>query len=164
DLRGAGTVTLTLVSDGRESNPTTINFVGDGSRDLVINEVLADPPGAAATDLIGDANHDGVRSSSDDEFVELVNATSHDLNLGGSTGRNGSSNQSLTRSPDVTGGFTGHTTATDSGGSVFSPGTRVDSAPFSPCPAIARVDLSPTSATINGGEKQQFTAKAFDAN
>src|SRR5256714_5828289 len=83
DLRGAGTVTLMLVSDGRESNPSTTNFVGDGSRDLVINELLADPPGAASTDLIGDANHDGVRSSSDDEFVELVNATAHDLNLGG---------------------------------------------------------------------------------
>ena len=248
DLRGAGTVTLSLVSDGRESNPTTTNFVGDGSRDLVINEVLGDPPGGASTDTIGDANHDGVRSSSDDEFIELVNATSRDLNIGGyqlftrassttndtlrftfagnailpacsavvifgggtfdptnplfggaqvfkttsglslsnsggvvtlrdnagsvigifeyggATGLNGSSNQSLTRSPDVTGGFTGHTTATNSGGAVFSPGTRVNGSPFSPCPAIARVDVSPTSATISGGEKQQFTAKAFDAN
>src|ERR1043165_6933298 len=83
DLRGAGAVVLSLVSDGRESNTTTINFVGDGSRDFVINEVLADPPGSASTDLIGDANRDGVRSSSDDEFVELVNATTHDLNIGG---------------------------------------------------------------------------------
>src|SRR5205823_10136112 len=81
---------------------------------------------------------------------------------GGATGLNGSSNQSLTRSPDVTGGFTGHPTATDSGGSVFSPGTRVNGTPFSLCPAIARVDVSPTSATINSGEQQQFTAKAFD--
>jgi uncharacterized protein (TIGR03437 family) len=248
DLRGTGTVTLTLVSDSRESNPTTIGFVGDGSRDLVINEVLADPPGAASGDSIGDANHDGVRSSSDDEFVELVNATSRDLNLGGyqlftrassttndtlrftfaantilpacsatvifgggtfdpndsafggaqvfkagsglslsntggvvtlrdnvgsvigifeyggSTGLNGSSNQSLTRSPDVTGAFTGHATAPESGGRVFSPGTRVNGAPFSACPAIARVDVSPTSATINAGERQRFTAKAFDAS
>src|SRR5256714_499943 len=128
DLRGAGTVTLTLVSDGRESNPTTTNFVG------VVT--LRDNAGS----VIGIFEY------------------------GGATGLNGSSNQSLTRSPDVTGGFTGHTTATDSGGSVFSPGTRVNGTPFSPCPAIARVDVSPTSATINGGEKQQFTAKAFDAN
>lgn len=37
---------------------------------VVINEVLADPPNGAR----GDANADGVRDSSDDEFVELVNA------------------------------------------------------------------------------------------
>jgi hypothetical protein len=49
----------------------------------LINEVLVDPPGAAPTDLIGDANHDGVRSSSDDEFVELVNSTSHDIDISG---------------------------------------------------------------------------------
>src|SRR5205085_288213 len=64
----------------------------------------------------------------------------------------------------VTGRFTGHTTGAGSGGRVFSPGTRVNGSAFSPCPAIARVDVSPTSATINGGEKRQFTAKAFDAN
>ncbi len=36
---------------------------------VVINEILADP----ASGLAGDANGDGVRSSSQDEFVELVN-------------------------------------------------------------------------------------------
>ena len=36
---------------------------------VVINEFLADPPPG----LAGDANHDGVRSSSQDEFVELFN-------------------------------------------------------------------------------------------
>src|SRR6185295_555279 len=52
---------------------------------LVINEVLADPPGSMATDLNGDANHDGVRSSSQDEFVELVNSSNAALNLSGWT-------------------------------------------------------------------------------
>ena len=46
---------------------------------LVINEILADPPDGAA----GDANHDGARSSTQDEFVELVNASTADLNVGG---------------------------------------------------------------------------------
>src|SRR5205085_3640871 len=50
---------------------------------LVINEYLADPPGSAASDLIGDANGDGTRSSSDDEFVEVVNRTSAPINVGG---------------------------------------------------------------------------------
>ena len=46
---------------------------------------LADPPGSAATDLQGDANHDGVRSASDDEFVELINATAVSINISGWT-------------------------------------------------------------------------------
>jgi uncharacterized protein (TIGR03437 family) len=161
-LAGAGTVSLSVRADGRESNPTTLTFTGtrraasialappaasigvgrsvrfvatvrdaDGveianapvaftSTDesvaiidadgrargvsagtatikatsgdvsataqltvfplsLVINEILADPPEGAA----GDANHDGTRSSTQDEFVELVNASTFDLNLGG---------------------------------------------------------------------------------
>ncbi len=48
---------------------------------LVINEVLADPPDGAA----GDANHDGTRNGTDDEFIELVNAAPASLDLGGWT-------------------------------------------------------------------------------
>ncbi|HYX42394.1 MAG TPA: Ig-like domain-containing protein, partial [Pyrinomonadaceae bacterium] len=46
---------------------------------LVVNEVLADPPDGTA----GDANHDGTRSGTDDEFIELVNASSAPLDLSG---------------------------------------------------------------------------------
>ncbi|MEM1260972.1 MAG: ExeM/NucH family extracellular endonuclease [Pseudomonadota bacterium] len=46
---------------------------------LVINEFLADP----AADLSGDANNDGVRDSSEDEFIELVNVSGADLDLSG---------------------------------------------------------------------------------
>ncbi|MEM6795224.1 MAG: lamin tail domain-containing protein, partial [Acidobacteriota bacterium] len=45
-------------------------------------------------------------------------------------GSEGSNNQSLTRDPDLTGGFTEHTTATGSGGALFSPGTRIDGSNF----------------------------------
>src|SRR5207253_643028 len=69
DLRGAGTVNLSVQSDGRDSNPVTVTFTGDPNRAVIINEVLADPPDGIA----GDANHDGVRDGTDDEFVELVN-------------------------------------------------------------------------------------------
>jgi uncharacterized protein (TIGR03437 family) len=69
DLRGAGAVNLSLQSDGRESNPVNVSFAGDPGRDVFINEVLADPPNGFA----GDANHDGVRDGTQDEFVELVN-------------------------------------------------------------------------------------------
>ncbi|HEV2885232.1 MAG TPA: hypothetical protein VGW36_10260, partial [Pyrinomonadaceae bacterium] len=75
DLRGAGPVDVVIRADNRDSNPAQVTFTGDSSRDIVINEFLADPPGSAASDLQGDANHDGTRDSGDDEFVELVNAT-----------------------------------------------------------------------------------------
>ncbi|HYX40194.1 MAG TPA: lamin tail domain-containing protein, partial [Pyrinomonadaceae bacterium] len=52
---------------------------------LVINEILADvPPDNASTQVIeGDANRDGVRSSDDDEFVELFNYSDAPLDLSG---------------------------------------------------------------------------------
>ncbi|MBI2377769.1 MAG: lamin tail domain-containing protein [Deltaproteobacteria bacterium] len=47
--------------------------------DLVINEILADP--AAGAD--GDANRDGARDSSDDEFIEIGNTSSTAIDLTG---------------------------------------------------------------------------------
>jgi uncharacterized protein (TIGR03437 family) len=46
---------------------------------LTINETLIDPPDGAA----GDANRDGARNASQDEFVEIVNASDTDIDLGG---------------------------------------------------------------------------------
>ena len=47
----------------------------------VINEILADP----ASDITGDANGDGVRDASDDEFVEIVNNTGGTVDISGWT-------------------------------------------------------------------------------
>ena len=46
---------------------------------IAINEFLADPPNG----LAGDTNLDGIRSSSDDEFVELYNLSDLAQNLSG---------------------------------------------------------------------------------
>jgi hypothetical protein len=166
--------------------------------DLVINEFLADPP----ADEPGDANCDGTRDGSDDEFVEIVNTRDETLSLTGVTitdddggtprerytfgpgieiaaggavvvfgggtpscesfvdgtvftagsfglnnggdivglylgdveldshayGAEGGEDQSLTRSPDVTGDFVSHTTAAE--GVLYSPGTRADGTAF----------------------------------
>ncbi|HEX8140179.1 MAG TPA: Calx-beta domain-containing protein [Pyrinomonadaceae bacterium] len=82
---------------------------------------------------------------------------------GGTTGLNADQNQSLTRSPDVTGGFTEHTAATGAAGRRFSPGTRADGTPFANCPPrLTSVQLSPPSATIGVGQSTQFTAQALD--
>jgi len=245
DLRGAGIVDLLIRADGRDSNPVTVEFSGDSRRDIMINEFLADPPDGAA----GDANYDGVRDSGDDEFIELVNTITHDIDLtgyqiltrsnsassdtvrhqfvsgyvlpactallvfgggnpdihnpvfggaqvfkaetgslglansggvikvndrsgatvdsvayGGSTGLNGDANQSLARSPDISGPFTLHQSASGSGGRLFSPGTRVNGDSFALCSPISRIDVAPSAATIDVAQHQQFTARAFDAN
>ncbi len=46
---------------------------------IILNEFLADPPAGTA----GDANRDGTRHSSQDEFIELVNTGAADADLGG---------------------------------------------------------------------------------
>lgn len=217
ELRGSGTSTLIVTADGVQSNPVTLLLGGSALRDIVINEILADPPDGIA----GDANHDGVRDTADDEFIELVNSTTRDLDLSGfqlqtrsltgttdtlrhrfapgtllpagtaivifgggtfttpnsptftnpvfgnsqilkastgslsltnsgavvtlrnatgeivtsvsygsSLGLRGDLNQSLTRSPDITGPFSTHSTAPGSENRNFSPGTKVDGSLF----------------------------------
>lgn len=79
ELRGAGKTTLTVTADTVQANATTVTLSGSSLRDIDINELLADPPDG----LNGDANHDGVRDTSADEFVELVNSTTHDIDLSG---------------------------------------------------------------------------------
>lgn len=83
DLRGAGLVSMSVRAGRRESNPATLTISGETSREIYVNEALADPPDGVA----GDANHDGVRSGSDDEFVELVNAQDDGVNISGWTVR-----------------------------------------------------------------------------
>ncbi len=59
--------------------------VGASAKQLRINEVLADPATSDSSDTVGDANCDGTREASQDEFVELVNTGSGDLDLSGAT-------------------------------------------------------------------------------
>ncbi|WP_339614036.1 T9SS type A sorting domain-containing protein [uncultured Winogradskyella sp.] len=49
------------------------------SAQLIINEVLFDPP----NDIAGDANGDGTRSASADEFIEFINMSSTPLDISG---------------------------------------------------------------------------------
>ena len=76
---GAG-VTVVRVGVGETTSFVSLRVV---ERTLVVNEVLADPPDGAA----GDANHDGVRVGSEEEFVEFVNGWTDALDLSGWTVR-----------------------------------------------------------------------------
>jgi hypothetical protein len=172
----------------------------------VINEIHADPDSS-----LGDANGDGSTSTTNDEFVEIVNTTgvaadisgwilsdgfsarhtfpagtvvpdqcsvvvfgggtptggfgnslvqvassgSLGLNNGGDTitlsdgvndatqasyGGEGGDNQSLTLDPDLSlPPYVKHSVATNSLGTLYSPGTRIDGTQFSGCPVSAEI-------------------------
>lgn len=53
-------------------------------------------------------------------------------------GSEGADNQSLTRDPDISGPepFKKHSTASGSGGALYSPGTKIDGTGFSGCPGL----------------------------
>jgi hypothetical protein len=55
--------------------------VRSGSLQVRLNEILADPP----ADLAGDANRDGERDASDDEFVEILNCGDAAVDMSGWT-------------------------------------------------------------------------------
>ena len=85
-------VTLTELINAEELTPQEIILVlddddldsnGDGipNQGFIINEVLFDPPGGDA----GDANGDGTRSASEDEFIEFVNDSDREVDLSGFT-------------------------------------------------------------------------------
>lgn len=242
-FRGAGTIPLVVHADNRHSNPVEVTFMGVQDGGFLINEVLADPPDG----LAGDANHDGVRSSAEDEFVELISigaavnlsgwtirtrslgstneTTRHtfpsgsvllaaetivvfgggnfdpanplfgcarvtqtstaglslvnggltvlvrdasgalvtELTYGGTTGLAGDNNQSLTRSPDISGPFVEHTAAEGANGRHFSPGLRTSGAPLVDCAGrLHALSLSAALTTINVDDSVSVVARATD--
>ena len=60
---------------------TAVVLINKAQALIAINEVLADP----ATGLSGDSNHDGVSSSTNDEFVELLNFGANPVDISGWT-------------------------------------------------------------------------------
>ena len=87
----AGTITVTNIPEGTDLELSVSNTADGGVCELstiitspvciplVLNEVLFDPP----NDLPGDANGDGTRSATDDEFVEFFNNSNSALDISG---------------------------------------------------------------------------------
>ena len=146
DLRGAGTVNLSVTSDGRDSNPVTINFLGDPTRAIFFNEVLSDPPNGAA----GDANNDGVRDGTDDEFVEFVNGSANDtIGMSGWTVKT-----RATGSTTETTRFTfpaGTSVAPGTAAVVFGGGTFNSSDPIFGCAQVFKATSSSGLSLTNAG-------------
>ncbi|MBT6582041.1 MAG: T9SS type A sorting domain-containing protein [Bacteroidetes Order II. Incertae sedis bacterium] len=73
------TVSSALFSPGVTVSGTNVIPIPPPTLTVIINEILADPASGTA----GDANGDGIRSSSQDEFVELANVSSDPVDLTG---------------------------------------------------------------------------------
>ena len=68
-------------SPGTKANGSAFAGILPPGKGFIVNEVLFDPPNLAA----GDANGDGVRSASEDEFIEFVNDSNTPVDLSGFT-------------------------------------------------------------------------------
>ena len=80
---GTQTVTITVRTEDNSLNPSEENVEVEDDGDpvgIVVNEVYP-----AVNSFDGDANGDGEIENSLDEFVELVNASEKDIDLGGFT-------------------------------------------------------------------------------
>ena len=89
------------------------------------------------------------------DTVTLNNGTSDVVSY--TYGTEGGDNQSLTRDPDISGTdpLVKHSTATGSGGALFSPGTKVDGSNFSGCSTsnAPEIDIQRPAGTsiVDGG-------------
>ncbi len=98
-----------------------------------------EPTGIFGNSLVQTASEGalGLNNSGDD--ITLNNGTKDIVTA--SYGGEGGDNQSITLDPDVIGvpPYTKHTVANGSGGSLFSPGTRIDGTQFIGCPINAEI-------------------------
>lgn len=70
-----------VFSPGTRADGTAFSGGGNAGAGLIINEVLFDPPSGDA----GDANGDGTRSASEDEFIEFINDSDSPIDISGYT-------------------------------------------------------------------------------
>jgi uncharacterized protein (TIGR03437 family) len=115
--------------------------------------------------LVFNASTDGLSLLNGGETVQLLDASGaliEEMTYGGATALAGDRNQSLTRAPDIFGDFALHQSLDAASSRAFSPGTKIDGTPFTTTAPIARIEISPASASAQAGASQQFNARAFD--
>jgi len=122
------------LADGASLRHTfpTGSVVPDGCSVVVFGG--ASPIGTFGASLVQTASTGSLGLSNSGDSVTLNNGISDVASA--SYGSEGNDNQSLTLDPDVSGSFVKHSAATGSGGSLFSPGTKIDGAQFDGCPSL----------------------------
>jgi hypothetical protein len=126
------------------------------------------PPGESAVVFGGGTPTGAFGNATANGLVFTTGAAGLSLNNGGDTitvkdnlaatvtfvtfgSSEGGANQSITRSPDITGAFTTHSMAPGSGGALFSPGARVNGAPFTTTDPVI-TSISPEGASAGSGD------------
>ena len=109
------------------------------------------PTGAFGNGVVQTASTGAVSLNNGGDSI-FFNDGTRDRATASYTGSLGSANQSGTLDPDVTGlpPYVRHSLATGSGGTLFSPGTRVDGSGFGGCPTpwvINEIHADPASGT-----------------
>ena len=158
-----------IVNDGLASLDISLFTISDSTQvRFTIPAGKIVPPGEAAVIFGGGTPAGAFGNCAANGLVFSVGGGGLSLNNGGDTitvkdnlgaavatltfgSTEGNANQSITRSPDVTGGFTPHASAAGSGGSLFSPGARVNGAPFTTTDPVITA-ISPDGAAIGSGE------------
>ena len=119
--------------------------------------------------MIFTASSLGLNDGGDTVYVKLPQAGTDvgiaNVSFGVGTPFPAPNNQSLSRSPDAEinqsgGDFVAHTDSLDAAGRFYSAGTRANGTPLG-SPPIVRIDLAPSSATIEIGGSQDFVAHAY---
>ena len=94
------------------------------------------PTGVFGNALVQTASTGSIGLNNGGDSIIVNDGISDVVNF--SYGSEGGNNQALTRDPDVTGvTLVEHSTATGSGGALFSPGTQIDGTAFSGCPVVS---------------------------
>ena len=98
-----------------------------------------EPSGGFGNSLVQMASGGSLGLNNGGDDVTLGNGTSNVSTA--SYGSEGGDNQSLTLDPDIDGAlpYAKHSTASGSGGALFSPGTKLDGTQFDGCPVVAAV-------------------------
>ncbi len=98
-----------------------------------------EPTGMFGNSLVQTASEGSLGLNNGGDDITLNNGSKDLFTV--SYGGEGGDNQSITLDPDVTGvpPYTKHTIAAGSGGTLFSPGTRIDSSQFDGCPINAEI-------------------------
>ncbi|MDA8017023.1 MAG: lamin tail domain-containing protein, partial [Thermoanaerobaculia bacterium] len=157
DANGDGSVSSTgdefveIVNNGPNTFDLTGFVLSDAATDRHVfpaNTVL--PPGCAVvvfSDGVITGSFGGAltQEASTNSLVlnnagDTVTLSNNGFSLDEMTYGSEVSDQSLTRDPDLTGNFAAHSTATGSGGALFSPGTQIDGTAFA-------MNCVPTSET-----------------
>ncbi|MCA1818220.1 MAG: lamin tail domain-containing protein, partial [Acidobacteria bacterium] len=141
--------------------PGTAAVVFGGANAATFNPLDAAFGGA----LVLTASSGGLSLLNGGDTVQLLDpggALIEEVTYGGESALAGDRHQSLTRAPDILGDFALHSSLEGASSRLFSPGTRMDGSPFATTAPIARIEISPASATVQPGESRQFTAHAYD--